>query len=252
VSINSDDAELARRLNMEAAKAVRYGDVTDDEAFAMVTINPARQLKIENRVGSIEVGKDADLVVWNHHPLSSLAIVERTYIDGIAYYDREKDLDRVASIERRRPVAPLRTASCPHSSGSRTAPVRSTPPAERLDVKSNATGPTWAITNARIITVSGPAIEGTVVIRATGLPRWARTWPSVRRQGRRYGRRQRRSGMIDAGTDMNNEPGVPTRRRRRNPAVRSSCCLAAFKADSVAIPSRAPRVSRPSAFCACP
>ena len=70
VSINSDDAEQARRLNMEAAKAIRYGDVTEDQAFAMVTINPAKQLKIDNRVGSIEVGKDADLVVWNHHPLS--------------------------------------------------------------------------------------------------------------------------------------------------------------------------------------
>src|SRR5204862_832584 len=100
VSINSDDAEQARRLNMEAAKAVRYGDVNDDQAFAMVTINPAKQLKIDNRVGSIEVGKDADLVVWNKHPLSTEAIVERTYIDGIAYYDRVKDLQRVADIQR--------------------------------------------------------------------------------------------------------------------------------------------------------
>src|SRR4029077_9985241 len=88
------------RLNMEAAKAIRYGDVTEEQAFAMVTINPAKQLKIESRVGSIEVGKDADLVVWNHHPLSTGAIVERTYIDGIAYYDREKDLQRIAEIQK--------------------------------------------------------------------------------------------------------------------------------------------------------
>jgi imidazolonepropionase-like amidohydrolase len=102
VSINSDDAELGRRLNLEAAKAVRYGGLTDDEALATVTINPARQLRIENRVGSIEVGKDADVVVWNRHPLSSAAIVERTYIDGIPYYDRVKDQARVAAVERER------------------------------------------------------------------------------------------------------------------------------------------------------
>ena len=96
VSINSDDPEQIRRLNIEAAKTVRYGKLTDDEALATVTINPAKQLKIDARVGSIEVGKDADLVVWNHHPLSSTAIVNRTYIDGVAYYDRVKDLARVA------------------------------------------------------------------------------------------------------------------------------------------------------------
>ena len=149
VSINSDDAEQARRLNMEAAKAMRYGDVTDDQAFAMVTINPAKQLKIDNRVGSIEVGKDADLVVWNHHPLSTAAIVERTYIDGIAYYDREKDLQRIADIQkekggrsddgrgrRRRPTAdattrrecdrrpaPRPAASRPNGSTSRATPT---------------------------------------------------------------------------------------------------------------------------------
>src|SRR6187402_3483605 len=100
VSINSDDAEQARRLNQEAAKAIRYGDVSEDQAFAMVTINPAKQLKIDDRVGSIEVGKDADVVVWSHHPLSSVAIVERTYVDGIAYYDRVKDLERVAELEK--------------------------------------------------------------------------------------------------------------------------------------------------------
>ncbi len=100
VSINSDDAEVSRRLNNEAAKAIRYGDVTEEQAFAMVTINPAKQLKIDNRVGSIEVGKDADLVVWSHHPLATAAIVERTYIEGIAYYDREKDLQRIADIQK--------------------------------------------------------------------------------------------------------------------------------------------------------
>ena len=100
VSINSDDPEQMRRLNIEAAKTVRYGRLTDDEALATVTINPAKQLKIDQRVGSIEVGKDADLVIWNRHPLSSTAIVQRTYIDGVAYYDRVKDLARVAAIEK--------------------------------------------------------------------------------------------------------------------------------------------------------
>ena len=85
VSINSDSAEHARRLNTEAAKSVKWGGLSDDEAFAMVTINPAKQLRIDNRVGSLEVGKDADVAIWSHHPLSSYAIVERTYIDGIAY-----------------------------------------------------------------------------------------------------------------------------------------------------------------------
>ena len=83
VSINSDSAEHARRLNTEAAKSVKWGGLSDDEAFALVTINPAKQLKIDNRVGSLEQGKDADVVIWSHHPLSSYAIVERTYIDGI-------------------------------------------------------------------------------------------------------------------------------------------------------------------------
>jgi imidazolonepropionase-like amidohydrolase len=82
VSINSDSAEHARRLNTEAAKTMKWGGLSDDEALALVTINPAKQLRIEKRVGSLEVGKDADLAVWTHHPLSSYAIVDRTYIDG--------------------------------------------------------------------------------------------------------------------------------------------------------------------------
>src|SRR5262249_14146378 len=91
VSINSDSAEHARRLNTEAAKSVKWGGLADDEALAMVTINPAKQLRIDNRVGSLEVGKDADLVIWNHHPLSSYAIADRVYIDGQKYYDRFAD-----------------------------------------------------------------------------------------------------------------------------------------------------------------
>src|SRR5215208_5417988 len=90
-SINSDDAELARHLNTEAAKSIKWGGLSDDEALALVTINPAKQLRIDNRVGSIEVGKDADVVIWNKHPLSTYAIVDRVYIDGLRYYDRQDD-----------------------------------------------------------------------------------------------------------------------------------------------------------------
>ncbi len=82
VSINSDSAEHARRLNTEAAKSVRWGGLNEDEALALVTINPAKQLRIDSRVGSLETGKDADITVWTHHPLSSYTIADRVYIDG--------------------------------------------------------------------------------------------------------------------------------------------------------------------------
>jgi imidazolonepropionase-like amidohydrolase len=102
VSINSDSAEHARRLNTEAAKMIKYGGLSEDEALALVTINPAKQLRIDNRVGSIEVGKDADLVIWNHHPLSSYALPDRVYIDGTLYYDRTKEDQRVSDIKTKK------------------------------------------------------------------------------------------------------------------------------------------------------
>ena len=91
VSVNSDSAEHARRLNTEAAKSMHWGGLSEDEALAFVTINPAKQLRIDNRVGSLEPGKDADVVIWNKHPLSTYAIVDRVYIDGQVYYDRLAD-----------------------------------------------------------------------------------------------------------------------------------------------------------------
>src|SRR5439155_19187874 len=99
-SVNSDSAELSRHLNTEAAKSIKWGGLTEDEALALVTINPARQLRVESRVGSLEVGKDADVVVWNHHPLSSYAIVDRVYIDGQKYYDRQDDRKRLTELAR--------------------------------------------------------------------------------------------------------------------------------------------------------
>ena len=91
VSINSDDAEMARRLNQEAAKTVKYGGLTEEQALKLVTLNPAKMLHIDNRVGSIKAGKDADLVLWNDHPLSIYAKPLKTFVDGIDYYDAEKD-----------------------------------------------------------------------------------------------------------------------------------------------------------------
>jgi adenine deaminase len=93
-SFNSDDPELARRLNLEAAKAVKYGGVPPEEALKFVTYNPAKQLGIEAQVGSLESGKDADLVVWSASPLSSYSRCEQTWIDGRKYFDRQADIDR--------------------------------------------------------------------------------------------------------------------------------------------------------------
>ena len=92
VSLNSDDAELMRHLNTEAAKAMKYGGASETEALAMVTINPAKQLGIDNRVGSIDVGKDADLVLYDKYPLSDFAKVQKVLIDGTVYFDRDKEI----------------------------------------------------------------------------------------------------------------------------------------------------------------
>jgi len=91
VSFNSDSDEMARRMNTEAAKAVKYGGVTEQEALKFVTLNPAKQLRIDHRVGSLEIGKDADFVIWSGHPLSTYSICEQTWIDGRKYFDREED-----------------------------------------------------------------------------------------------------------------------------------------------------------------
>ncbi len=103
VSFNSDDRELARHLNQEAAKAVKYGGVSPEEALKFVTLNPAKQLRIDQYVGSIEEGKHADLVLWSASPLSNFARCEQTWIDGAKYFDRQEDLAaRNAVAEMRR------------------------------------------------------------------------------------------------------------------------------------------------------
>ncbi|MBX7095187.1 MAG: amidohydrolase family protein [Flavobacteriales bacterium] len=89
--INSDDAEMARRLNQEAAKAVKYGAMSEEEAWKLVTLNPAKMLHLDHKIGSVKVGKEADIVLWSDSPLSVYAKAEKTFIDGVCYYDREKE-----------------------------------------------------------------------------------------------------------------------------------------------------------------
>jgi len=93
VSFNSDDAELGRHMNHEAAKAIKYGGVEPIEALKFVTLNPAKQLRIDSKVGSLEIGKHADIAVWSGSPLSTLARCEQTWIDGRKYFDRKWDAE---------------------------------------------------------------------------------------------------------------------------------------------------------------
>lgn len=101
-AINSDDAEMSRRLNQEAAKTVKYGGVSEEEAWKFVTLNPAKLLHIDDRVGSIKVGKDADVVLWSDHPLSVYAKAEKTIIDGAIYFDIDRDKQMREDIQKER------------------------------------------------------------------------------------------------------------------------------------------------------
>ncbi|MEX2478713.1 MAG: amidohydrolase family protein [Gracilimonas sp.] len=92
-SINSDNDQLLRTLNHEAAKVVRYGDTSVNDAIKMITLHPAIQLGIDDRVGSIEEGKHGDLAIWSGHPLSIYSKAEMTFVDGTKYFDRENDPD---------------------------------------------------------------------------------------------------------------------------------------------------------------
>jgi imidazolonepropionase-like amidohydrolase len=189
VSINSDSAEHARRLNTEAAKAIKWGGLSEDEAFALVTINPAKQLRVESRVGSLETGKDADVVVWSHHPLSTYATAERVYIDGTLYYEKQADLRRAAEVEKekaaltaaegRKPTTTEPMTQLGNRASAQLSPRLQSPPRASddglggVDERANAaarqagaTGPAIAITNARIHPIAQPTIErGTIVLR---------------------------------------------------------------------------------------
>lgn len=201
VSINSDSPEHARRLNTEAAKSIKWGGLTEEEALALVTINPARQLRIDDRVGSIDVGKDADLVLWSRHPLSSYAIVERVFIDGTEYYARESATEQHTSLgrERRTLMASLartmgggptddvspsflddetpegataaerpngdETNGGGESRAPGTPPLARRSPAGALD----SPGPPLALVNARIHPVTAARIERGVILIRDGL-----------------------------------------------------------------------------------
>src|SRR4030095_9672192 len=102
VSVNSDSDERARRLNIEAAKAMHWGDLTEEQALKLITLNPAIQLGIQDKVGSIEVGKDADLAIWNAHPFSVYARVDTTFVDGDIFFDRQQDLARRSDLAKER------------------------------------------------------------------------------------------------------------------------------------------------------
>ena len=102
VAINSDDAEMSRRLNQEAAKTIKYGGLTPQEAWRTVTINPAKLLHLDNRTGSLKVGKDADVVVWSHNPLSVYSKAEQTIVDGTIYFDINEDLEKRKQIKAER------------------------------------------------------------------------------------------------------------------------------------------------------
>ncbi|MBK9284418.1 MAG: amidohydrolase family protein [Sphingobacteriaceae bacterium] len=101
-AINSDDAEMGRRLNQEAAKAIKYGGLTEVEALKLVTLNPAIMLHLDSKVGSIQIGKTADLVLWTNNPLSIYAKVDKTLIDGKIYFDRETDLKQQEKVKQER------------------------------------------------------------------------------------------------------------------------------------------------------
>jgi imidazolonepropionase-like amidohydrolase len=128
VSINSDSAEEHRHLNQEAAKAIKYGGLTEEQALRLITLNPATQLGIEKRVGSIEVGKDADLVLYSAHPLSTFAIPQQVLIDGVPYFDRQKDLQ--AREVRARQKQALKDKEKSSATPSKPAPTETTPKVE--------------------------------------------------------------------------------------------------------------------------
>ena len=99
VAFNSDDGEMSRRLNQEAAKAVKYGGISEEDAWKFVTLNPAKLLHLDDRIGSIKVGKDADLVLWSDHPLSIYAKAEKTIIEGVVYYDADTVAEQLQAME---------------------------------------------------------------------------------------------------------------------------------------------------------
>ena len=123
VSINSDSDERMRRLNLDAAKVMKYGGVPEEDALKMITINPAKQLGIDKRTGSIEVGKDADIVIWSEHPFSVYTHVEQTIIEGEVFFDRVKDEQKRADLQKEREALEKMDINKPPTSGGTTPPI---------------------------------------------------------------------------------------------------------------------------------
>jgi imidazolonepropionase-like amidohydrolase len=126
VSVNSDSDELQRHLNLEAAKTMRYGGLTETEALAMVTINPAKQLGIDDTVGSIEVGKSADMVLFDKHPLSGYSKPLKVWIDGNEYFDRAKDLSERVEFAKKKKALLDKEAAPSKAHGNEPMPPGST------------------------------------------------------------------------------------------------------------------------------
>src|ERR1700752_1434457 len=117
VSMNSDSDERARRLNIEWSKPLHWGDLSEEQALKLVTPNPAIQLGIQDRVGPIDVGKDADVAIWNGHPFSVYSRVDTTFIDGEVFFDREKDLARRPELAKERAVLEQAEPNRPRTQG---------------------------------------------------------------------------------------------------------------------------------------
>lgn len=198
VSFNSDSGELARRLNTEAAKAVKYGGLSEQDALAFVTSNPARQLLLFDRIGSLRAGKDADFVIWNGHPLSVYSRVETTFVDGRRVFDRglDRQLHEAVAAEKARIVALIEgdsdtsedaaegdddaaaeDATDAGTAENETADEPAATPAAALagpGPRSYTTNPlgqrgTTAIVGATVHTVSGATIANGVVVFADGV-----------------------------------------------------------------------------------
>jgi imidazolonepropionase-like amidohydrolase len=173
VSFSSDSPELARRLNLEAAKAVKYGGLGEQEALACVTSNAARQLSLDHRVGSLEAGKDANLVVWSGHPLSVYSIAEQTWVDGVLQFDRSEDISGREAVEQQRAelIAKIRGSSTAQGATDEETVTETTterPAARSLPYfdRLASLGGAVSIVGATVHTMTGETIaNGTVSFR---------------------------------------------------------------------------------------
>ena len=171
-SLNSDDANLARRLNLEAAKTLRYGALSPEQALAMVTINPARQLFVDERVGSLAPGKDADVVIWSGDPLSVYSIAETTFVDGRLRFDVQDDARHREHVTAARAmlIAEISGDDEAEDSGDADTAVAPNPPAPRADYRFAPHAPdrTTAIVGATVHTMTGATIPAGIVVFSGG------------------------------------------------------------------------------------